>query len=295
MADAPDSDNLRLAAAQIETRLGDVAHNLDLHLEAIAAAVDAGCDMVVFPELSLTGYGIGEHGYALARRRTGEEVRALAEAATGITAVVGFMEEGPAAQFYNTAIAVRDGRVEHLHRKINLPSYGALEEGKHFASGRFVETAPLIGPWRYAALICADAWNPGLVHLAAMSGATLMVVPTSSAIDAVGGGFSNPCGWDTAIRFYAMLYGQPLLMCNRVGREGGHRFWGGSMIVDAHGEVLAVGGSAPDLVIADVDYTDVRLARFRLPTVRDSSFGLIHREMTRLAGTLGVPESVRHG
>lgn len=293
MSDLRPGERIRLAAAQIEPQLGDIEANIGLHLEAIAEARDAGCDLVLFPELSLTGYSVDEYGYALARDRNAAEIVRLAEAADGITAVVGFMEEGPAAQFHNSAIAVRDGSVVHLHRKVNLPSYGKLEEAKHFAAGRFVETAPLVAAWRYATLICADAWNPGLVHLAAMHGATLLLLPTASALEGVGGGFSNPGGWDLAIRFYAMIYGLPLVMTNRVGQEHDLCYWGGSTIVDAHGTVLARAGDSPDLIIADVDYADVRAARYQLPTVRDSNFSLIHREMSRLVDILGVPTSVR--
>jgi predicted amidohydrolase len=286
-------EQIRLAVAQIEPRLGDIDANVDIHLEAIAEARAARCDLVLFPELSLTGYSIDEHGYALARERNSAEITRLAKAADGITAVIGFMEEGPAAQFHNSAIAVRDGGIVHLHRKVNLPSYGKLEEAKHFAAGRFVETAPLSAAWRYATLICADAWNPGLVHLAAMHGATLLLFPTASALEGVGGGFNNPRGWGLAIRFYAMIYGLPLVMANRVGQERDLRYWGGSTIVDAYGTVLARAGDTPDLIIADVDYADVRAARYQLPTVRDSNFSLIEREIGRLGEILGVPASVR--
>jgi predicted amidohydrolase len=288
-----EGEQIRLAAAQLETRLGDIEHNLDLHLDALADARRRGCDLVVFPELSLTGYAVGAHGPALARSREGREVRRLAEAAEGITAVVGLMEEGPAAQLYNSAVAVRDGQVEHLHRKINLPNYGRLEEGKHFAAGRFLETAPFAGPWRYASLICADAWNPGLVHLAATHGATLLLLPISSAVDAVGGGFSNPGGWATALGFYAMIYGLPVVMANRVGTERDHAFWGGSRIVGPEGQVLAEAGEGPGLVTADIAFDAVREARWRLPTVRDANFALIFREMARLSDNLGVPEAIR--
>jgi len=222
-------------------------------------------------------------------------IRRLAEAARGITAVIGLMEEGPAAQFYNAAIAVRDGEVVFLHRKINLPSYGKLEEGKYFAGGRFVETTPLAGFWRYAALICADAWNPALVHLAALQGATLLVVPISSALDAVDGGFSNPDGWDLAMRFYAMICGLPLIMVNRVGHEGEAEYWGGSKLIDSFGQITAQAGEEAALITAEMDYNDVRRARYQLPTVRDSNFALVHREMGRLADRLGVPDSIRDG
>lgn len=188
---------------------------------------------------------------------------------------------------------MRDGEIEHLHRKVNLPSYGNLDESKHFATGRFMETAKLDETWRYAIVICADAWNPALIHLAAMNGATLLSVPISSSMNAVDGEFSNPPGWDLAVRFYAMMYGMPVVMTNRVGIEGDHQFWGGSAIIDAHGRLIQQAGDGPELIVAELDYNQVREARFYLPTVRDSNFSLIQREVNRLSEVLGVPGDIR--
>ena len=286
-------EKLSVAAAQISTVPEDINTNLEAHLDYIAQARAQGCDLVVFPELSLTGYTLSDESFQLARSRHSKVVRQIAEASEGITTQFGFIEEGPAAQFYNATLAVRNGEIRHLHRKVNLPSYGNLDENKHFATGRFMETAQLDDRWRYAILICADAWNPALVHLAAMNGATLLSVPISSSIDAVDGEFSNPNGWDLAVRFYAMMYGMPVVMTNRVGDEGVNRFWGGSAIIDAHGRVLQQAGDQPELLIAELDYNQVREARFHLPTVRDSNFALIQREVNRLSEVLGVPDSVR--
>ena len=284
---------ITLAGAQISSELGDIQANLDKHLQWIEAAKAQNIDFLVFPELSLTGYSIGQHGFRLARDRYADEIMQLADAAGDMTVIIGFMEEGPSAQYYNSAVAVQGGQVKHLHRKLNLPSYGQLEEGKYFASGRFVETQNLDQHWSYASLICADAWNPALVHLAAMHGATLLALPISSSTTAVDGDFSNPEGWLMASRFYAMMYGLPVITVNRVGMEGASLFYGGSTIFDSDGRKLAEAGDDETLIVADVDYDRLREARYRLPTVRDSNVALIHREMSRLVDNLGVPDSVR--
>lgn len=286
-------EQITVAAAQIATTPEDIEANLPVHLEYIERARSQGVDLLVFPELSLTGYHLSSDGFRLARARRSKATQILAEASAGMTTHFGFIEEGPGAQFYNATLAVRDGEIQHLHRKVNLPSYGNLDESKHFASGRFIETATLVDTWRYAILICADAWNPGLVHLAAMNGATLLSLPISSSVDAVDGEFSNPTGWDLAIRFYAMMYGMPVVMTNRVGDEGPAHFWGGSAIIDAHGNVIAQADDSQTLLTATLDYNQVREARFHLPTVRDSNFALIQREVNRLSEVLGVPEAVR--
>ena len=286
-------EKITVGAAQIATVPEDIEANLETHLEMIAQARAHGCDLLVFPELSLTGYTLSDRSFRLARSRHSKVIRQIAEASQGLTTQFGFIEEGPAAQYYNATLAVRDGEIHHLHRKVNLPSYGNLDENKHFATGRFMETAKLDDTWRYAILICADAWNPALVHLAAMNGATLLSVPISSSINAVEGEFSNPNGWDLAVRFYAMMYGMPVVMTNRVGTEGSNHFWGGSAIIDAHGRIVTQADDEATLLTAELDYNQVREARFHLPTVRDSNFALIQREVNRLSEVLGVPESVR--
>jgi predicted amidohydrolase len=208
--------------------------------------------------------------------------------------VFGLIEDGVAAQFYNSVVAVHDGQVAFVHRKINLATYGMLEEGKHFAAGRYVETFSLGNPWQVGVLICNDLWNPALVNLAALHGATLLLAPISSAIGAVGAEFDNPSGWATCLRFYSMIYGLPLAMANRVGREGKLQFWGGSCILDPFGRILAeADGEGEHLISAALDYQDLRRARYLLPTVRDSNLDLVLRESERLYQIIGVPESVR--
>jgi predicted amidohydrolase len=208
--------------------------------------------------------------------------------------VFGLIEDGIAAQFYNSVVAMQDGQVFFVHRKINLATYGMLEEGKHFAAGRYVETFELGNPWQVGVLICNDLWNPALVNLAALHGATLLLAPISSAIGAVGAEFDNPSGWATCLRFYSMIYGLPLAMANRVGREGKLEFWGGSCILDPFGQVLAqADGESERLITAALDYQDLRRARYLLPTVRDSNLDLVLRESERLYQIIGVPESVR--
>lgn len=288
------ASRIKIAVAQVATDLHHVARNLARHHDFIARAREAKADLLLFPELSLTGYQVADHAVDLAMSKDDPRLRALAEAAGDMTVICGFVEEGYAAQFYNAAAVLRGGRVDFVHRKINLPSYGRMEEDKYFAEGRYVEVFPLEDPWTAGLLICADLWNPALVHLSALHGATLLLSPIASANEVVGGDFSNPDGWDVTLRFYAMMYGMPVAMANIAGREGGLHFWGGSRILDPHGRVLAQAeGDEEVLLTADLDYDAVRRQRFALPTVRDSNLDLIHREVDRLVNRVGVPVAFR--
>ena len=275
--------SLVVAVAQIGSVPGDVGANRRKHIDVIAAARSAGVDVLVFPELSLTGHYGGREALHVALRRDDALLVELAAASGPILTVVGFVEEGAAAQFYNAAAALRDGALVAVHRKINLATYGRLDDGKHFAAGSGVQPLDVTDKWRASMMVCADLWNPALVHLAAVQHATLLLAPISSAREAVGDGFDNPAGWDVNLRFHALTYGLPIAMANRVGHEEDLTFFGSSRIVDSFGRTLAeVEGEREGFVHARLDFADVRRARYRLPTVRDANLPLVGREIARI-------------
>jgi len=284
---------LRVGAAQFASEIGDVDANLDAHFEWIGRGRAEGLGLLMLPELSLVGHHGPERLLDAAMHGDDPRLRRLAEAAGDMRVVLGFIEEGPAAQFYNAAAILQRGEVIYIHRKVNLPSYGLLDEAKHYATGRFVDTCEFDRDWRAGLLICADVWNPALTHLAFLHGATLLLTPISSGVEAVGAEFDNPGGWQLAARFYSMMYGAPTVLANRCGKERGLTFWGGSRIIDPFGRELAVAGESEELIAAELDYAQVRKARQLLPTVRDSNMALVLRETERLMEKLGVPELVR--
>jgi len=284
---------LTVAVAQIASVTGDIAVNLDKHMDFINRARAAGADMLVFPELSLVGHDGAEQLLNVAMKSSDDRLSALSRAAGDMEIVVGFIEEGPGAQFYNAAGLFRGGTLRYIHRKINIPSYGRLVETKFYSLGRFVDIHTVEEDWKAGLLICADLYNPALAHLVFLHGATLLIAPVSSGREAVGEDFDNPRSWATTLHFYAMMYGSPVVMSNRVGHEGVLTFWGGSRILNAYGQVVAQAGEGEELIVSRLDYADTRRARAMLPTVRDSNLSLVHRETTRLIENLGVPTFVR--
>ena len=292
-----DYKPLKVGVGQIACSVDTLEVNIAKHLEVIAEARGKGIELLVFPELSITGFPMNAQEVdRLACPIDRGYVAQLAQAARGISVVAGFVEEGPAAQFFNTSVVLGDGKVLYRHRKVNLATYGRLHEGKLFASGRYVETFEIDRSWRGALLICADAWNPALVTLSALHGATLLLLAVNSASWAVSTEFSNPKGWDLACRFYGMIYGMPVIMANRVGTEKDLEFFGGSRVVDPFGEIVARANDHEEtLLTCELDYGDVRKARLQLPTVRDSNVALLQREIDRLQHYLGIPEEIRQG
>lgn len=264
---------LRVAAAQLAVRNDQAAIVRD-HLACIGQARAAGADLLLFPELSLTGYAGAVEAWCSDALPDAALLCQLADAAGPMAIAVGLPEEAGAGQVHNTQVVLRSGQVVHRHRKLYLPTYGSLEEGKHFTPGRVLQSFQL-GDWPVAVLTCADLWNPALPWLAALNGVTLLLVPVASATGAVDRSFNTPAGWDVVLRHTSLLYGLPVAMANYATAP----FWGGSRIMDARGGVAAQAGPEPELLMADVDMAQVRAARRLLPTRRDSNPELISREL----------------
>lgn len=272
---------LSVAVAQINSDLLDLKANLASHQRYIEQARHQGAELLLFPELSLTGYQVGNKALSVAMRRDHPALLSLAKHAIGITVVAGFVERAKAGELYNAMAYLRDGEVVYVHRKINLPTYGALEEGKWFHSGNEVANVAITAEWDATCLICADLWNPALAHCAFLERPGLMLAPINSASGVVSENFSNETNWKTNIGFYAMTYGTPVLMANRYGFEKDLYFWGGSCILGPRGDVLAQANDEECLIYAELDLTSIEVARFEMPTVRDANTTLIRRLLKR--------------
>ncbi|MFM0529358.1 nitrilase [Paraburkholderia strydomiana] len=269
--DAPRGGALKVAAAQIDSSYGDLDANLGKHLSMIGEARKHGVSMLLFPELSLCGHSAGKDALQLSMHVDHPAIAALAEASVGLHTSFGFIEEAPGGQFYNSQATVTHGRIVHVHRKIQLATYGKLRDGLYYAPGAELGAFGIDRDWRVGTPICNDLWNPALVHDLMCDGVTLLAAPISSAREAVGGGFDNPSAWELNLRFYAVTYGVAVVMANRIGTEGMLRFWGGSRILDPFGNTVAMGSTTDEeLIVGELDYAALREARFLLPTVRDS-------------------------
>jgi predicted amidohydrolase len=269
---------VRLALAQIDCDLGDVEANVRRVRETLVTASDA--DLVVFPELTLTGYEVGEVGADVAIPASDPQIAGLGTA--GPACVVGFAEAGP-LHTYNTAAYLDGGAVGHVHRKLFLPTYDIWEERKHFTPGaemRAFDTR--FG--RMAILLCADAWQPALAALAAQDGARVLLVPAASAARL----YDIEETWRDITRFYARTLQCWVVFVNRVGEEPGLHFWGGSHVYAPGG---ALGAEAPRdepaLLRVDIDLDAVRRARRDMPLVKEARLSVLSRELERLAAEGG--------
>jgi len=257
---------MKIALAQIAPGLGTLAANLELHLSVIEKARRRKAGLVVFPELSLTGYRLRDlvESAALDPDRA-PAFRALKKAGRGIDIVVGFVEERPGEPglFFNSAAYISGGAVRHIHRKVYLPTFGMFEEARFFAAGRdFRAFASPLG--KAGLLICRDFLQLNSGYLLFAGGAEILI--TISAAPGRGlaapGRFASSRMWELMGEALARFTTSFVVYCNRVGLEDGAAFAGGSFVFSPFGRLLA---QAPyfdnDLLFAECDPAEVRKAR----------------------------------
>lgn len=225
---------LRIAIAQINPQVGDIAGNVHLAREAARRARDElEAQAAVFPELTLSGYPPEDLLYK--PHFVGQIRHALAELASqtkGIVSIVGFPElrEG---LLYNSAAILRDGAVQAIYRKQELPNYGVFDEKRYFRPGKEACVFELEGV-PVGVTICEDVWLPGAVEQAALAGARLMLNLNASPYHV-----NKTRERERVVRERVSAAGIPLLYANLVGGQDELVFDGASFVMNADGEVTA--------------------------------------------------------
>lgn len=277
--------SFRAAIAQVDSRVGDVERNVQHHLEFIERAKHEGAQLILFPELSLTGYTLRDLAWDTAadvHRTTVFEQ--LKKASNSLSIVAGFVESGENHGIYNAAMFLEDGEIKHIHRKIYPPTYGMFEEGRYFSPGHDVQAFDSkLG--RLGILICEDCWHLSLPYLLAVDGAQALLCLTASPTRIAG----ESAQLDNATinhehhRVYARLLSSYVLFSNRVGFEDGVNFWGGSVAIDPFGNTLKEAQLfKEDLIVFDVDTKEVQRARRFSRHFLDENVDLVRKNLLRI-------------
>jgi predicted amidohydrolase len=277
---------IRVALAQVAPRLGDVAANLELATSRLRDAATEGADLVVFPELALTGYLLSDLVPEVAMPTTDPRLAELSRTAPTTLVAVGFVEETDDHRYANSAVLLRDGAVVGHHRKVYLPTYGMFDEGRFTRPGDRVRTTAVGEPLgRIGLSICEDFWHPSVPMVQAHDGASLLVNLAAGPARAPGSdaGLAAIAGWHRMQETYALLGTVAVAFCNRVGNEEGLTFWGGSRLIAANGAVIAEAPLYEEaLVVGILDTDDLRMQRYQLPILADERLDLTRRELDRI-------------
>lgn len=252
---------MKVGISQINTRVGDVTHNLKLILENITKAKLSGCDLVLFPELSILGYpprDLIEYSHII-----DENLKALEKIkleTTGITVVVGYVERNPSTTgkpFFNSAAVLQDKKLIKNYRKWLLPYYDIFEEERHFESGN--EVAVFKVKNRTVALtLCEDLWNePGFLNrgyekqpVEALKNQKLDLLLNLSASPFELG---KPEIRESLFCLVSKKVNAPVVFCNQVGANDELIFDGTSFVISAEGNQVQAKSFEVDLVTWDLE------------------------------------------
>jgi NAD+ synthase (glutamine-hydrolysing) len=243
-----DPPALRLALCQMNATVGDIAGNERKIAAGIEHARDAGAQVVLFPELAITGYPpedllLKDHFI----RDAAASVERLAVLAESIVVVVGYPER--AEGVHNSAAVLADGRLRAVHRKVHLPNYGVFDEQRYFAAGSQASLIDL-GPHRIGLTVCEDVWQPGPpASTQALAGATLILNLSASPYHA-GKGIQREMMFGRRAREDRAAFA----FCGLVGGQDELVFDGHSFVLDRTGALIARAGQfTEELLVCELD------------------------------------------
>jgi len=259
-------EKIKVALAQMSCKREEKAENLMKMEETVTKAKKQAADLVIFPELSLTSYVVRDQIYELAETIPGPSSKVMEDIArkTKTYIVFGMPELSAKTQatIYNAAVLVGPEGFIGKYRKMHLPTHSVFEEKRYFRPG--YQTAAVdteLG--KIGLIICYDIFFPEVTRLTRLKGAQLIVC--ISASPAVRRAFFEILTIARAIENTAFL-----AYVNLVGIEDGLQFWGGSRLVGPNGKVLVQAKyDEEDLVMCDIDYTDIRPIETFVPTLKD--------------------------
>lgn len=276
---------MNLALAQINTKLGDMDANLEKHLALAKQAAASDADLLIFPELSLTGYVLQDIAADMARPASESDsvFKPLLEASHALDLLVGFVESDSRYRFYISAAYLSAGEIVHVHRKVHLPTYGIFDERRYFAAGdcfRSFETR--FG--RVGVLVCEDFWHVSSPYLLWLDGADLFYLTSASPGRGVTDEILGSAQWVQDInRAYSGLFTSFFAHSNRVGFEDGLNFFGGSTVYDPDGRQIACAPyNDESLTLAEIDLAQLRRTRIRQPLLRDERPEMVVKELNRI-------------
>jgi predicted amidohydrolase len=259
-------EKIKVALAQISCKRGDKGENIKRIESRVTKAKQQGADLVIFPELSLTGYTMRDQIYELAETIPGNSTTFLEKLAkkAGVYIVFGMPElsEKTQATVYNAAVLVGPEGFIGKYRKMYLPTHSVFEEKRYYRPG--YQTAVFeteLG--KIGLIICYDIFFPEVSRLTRLKGAQLIVCISASPA-------TRRIFFETLTVARAIENAAFLAYVNFVGIEDGLQFWGGSRLVAPNGKILVQAKhDEEDLVIGEINYADTRPTETFVPILKD--------------------------
>jgi len=276
---------MKVAVAQVTSVIGNLEKNIKHHLRFCNEAIKNKAELIVFPELSLTGYSLKDLNFviSLELEKTGM-LDELKQKSKKISIVCGLVEEDDNFAIYNSGVFISDGEIKFTHRKMYPPTYGLFEEFRYFSRGTECKAHDTkFG--KIGLLVCEDMWHLSLPYTVTMDGAQIIVgiaaSPTRLAVNYEK--FKNYEINSEQHRAYARILSSYFIFSNRVGFEDGINFWGGSEVVDPFGNVIVAAKLfEEDVIYAEVNSEEVRRARHQARHFLDEDLDLTVKNLKKI-------------
>ncbi len=253
------------------------------HADSVRRAIDDQCDLVIFPELSLSGYHLKDIVHDIALNPGSPEIGKLKKLSLDIDIVVGAPVEEPAGIICNCALYFSKGNLLHNHRKVQLPNFGMFEEkmifkpGDHFQSFR-------VGELTVAMIICREILFPVHAYLYFLQHVDFLIGISNSPHRILKKDhFESKQLWESMGYVYSVFYHQNYVFVNRTGFEDGMGFAGGSFFAPAgKGIEKRARFFEDDCLDFEVNLESVRRARLSGNYLRDENPEIIFKELNRI-------------
>ncbi len=275
--------HMKIRGIQFSPALGNISANVEYHEKKIQEAVKDKCRLIVFPELSITGYHLKDLVYDVAWGPGDELVKRFKELSRDIDIVVGVPWEEPAGVIYNSALYFSKGKLLHNHRKVQLPNFGMFEEGMIFKPGDTFRSFR-VGGWTMGIIICREILFPITAYLYYLQGVDFLIGISNSPYRGISkDNFVSLKLWERCGEVFSIHHHQNYVFVNRCGFEDGMGFGGGSFFA-APGRGIVEQAPYFDEAVMDfkISKEEVRRARIGGNYLRDEQPHLVLKELRRI-------------
>ncbi len=281
------NSSIEICLAQTNPKVGDLKKNIKNHVDIVKKAKGGGARIVVFPELSLTGYFLKDSVYDIGININEAEASVFeplfkASADLDIAIIAGFVEKDGDYNFYNSSFCISKGNIIHVHRKVYLPTYGMFEELRYFKPGNEFGVFEVEGV-KVSVLTCEDAWHLSSSYIAVNKGAHIIIVNSASPARGIESGldkFSSINMWEELLSVIAFYYRSYVVYVNRVGFEDGIGFSGGSCMFNPSGKIENKPCYLEEILAkAEINLDLLNNERFKTPLIRDENLNLTLKEI----------------
>jgi len=274
---------MKVRLIQFSPNLGDVERNLDFHKRKTDEAKNDGIDLLIFPELSVSGYQMKDIVYDIAIKPDDDVIGFFKDISKDIAIIAGMPYEEKTGIIYNAALCFDNGDISHIHRKVQLPNFGMFEEKMIFKGGDRFKSF-MIGDMRVGILICREILFPVNAYLYYLQDTDLLIgISNSPHRGMTEKGYSSHKLWKRSGEVFSINFHQHYVFVNRTGFEDGIGFGGGSFYSSPG---IGIKNSAKyyedDVIDIEINRDNLRPSRISSNFLRDEMPMVVLNELKRI-------------